>query len=217
MGSVASQQSNYNLNNGYRGRGGYNNRGGMSNVGGYNRGGFQQAMPGGYQSPSMNGFQAPPMGGMPSYGGFQNRGAMIGGMRGNPMGMRGGRGGMNPNGIMGMSMGGMNMSSMQGPISTMGGMGMNMPPMGAGMGMQGMQGMRNYVFPSTGSWQSMQPPASHTQTPFHSSTSNASSSPPALGPLAYPLATSATFRYASTAQTETPTVETFDSLLWAQC
>ncbi|MCJ1322374.1 hypothetical protein MMC15_007722 [Xylographa vitiligo] len=136
MGGTPSQQSVYSSNSGYRGRGGYNNRGGMPNVGGYNRGVFQQPMPGGYQTPPMTGFQTPPMGGMQSYGGFQNRGAMMVGMRGNPMGIRGGRGAMNPNGMMGMPMGGINMGNMQGPMNGMGGMGMAMPQMGAGMGMQ---------------------------------------------------------------------------------
>ena len=101
-------------------------------MGGYNRGGFQQPMTGGFQS----GFQPSPMGGMQAYGGFQNRGGMAGGMRGGPMGMRGGRGGMG-SGIMGMPMTGMGM----GP---MGGMGMNMPQMGVGMGMQGMPGSHSY-------------------------------------------------------------------------
>ena len=137
---MPSQSVGYNNSGSYRGnRGGYNNRGGgTNNMGGYNRGGFQQPMAGGFQS----GFQATPMGGMQSYGGFQNRGGMAGGMRGGPMGMRGGRGGMGSGiggGIMGMPMSGMGM----GP---MGGMGMNMPQMGVGMGMQGMPG--SYSYPS---------------------------------------------------------------------
>ena len=131
---MPSQNMGYNNSGSYRGnRGGYNNRGGgTNNMGGYNRGGFQQPMAGGFQS----GFQPSPMGGMQAYGGFQNRGGMAGGMRGGPMGMRGGRGGMG-SGIMGMPMTGMGM----GP---MGGMGMNMPQMGVGMGMQGMPGSYNY-------------------------------------------------------------------------
>lgn len=137
---MPSQSMGYNNSGSYRGnRGGYNNRGGgANNMGGYNRGGFQQPMAGGFQS----GFQATPMGGMQPYGGFQNRGGMAGGMRGGPMGMRGGRGGMGSgigSGIMGMPMSGMAM----GP---MGGMGMNMPQMGVGMGMQGMPG--SYSYPS---------------------------------------------------------------------
>ena len=83
----------------------------------------------------MNTFQNNPMGGMPPYGGFQNRGGMMGGMRGNAMGMRGGRGGMSPNGMMGIPMGGMNMGGMPG---LMGNMGMSMPQMNGSMGMQGM-------------------------------------------------------------------------------
>ena len=135
-------QPNMGFNNssgGYRGNrgGGYTSRGGgMNNMTGYNRGGFQQPMPGGFQGSSMGGFQSSAIGGMQSYGGFQNRGGMAGGMRGGPMGMRGGRGGMNPNGMMGMPMNGMGMGAMAGQI---GGMGMNMPQMGGGMGMQGMQ------------------------------------------------------------------------------
>ena len=137
---MPSQSMGYNNSGSYRGnRGGYNNRGGgTNNMGGYNRGGFQQPMAGGFQS----GFQATPMGAMQPYGGFQNRGGMAGGMRGGPMGMRGGRGGMGSgigSGIMGMPMSGMGM----GP---MGGMGMNMPQMGVGMGMQGMPG--SYSYPS---------------------------------------------------------------------
>ena len=55
-------------------------------------------------------------------------------MRGGSMGMRGGRGGMSPNGMMGMPMGGMGMGAMPGQ---MGGMNMGMPQMGAGIGMPG--------------------------------------------------------------------------------
>ena len=142
-------QQQYNSNSGFRGnRGGYNNnRGGnMPNIGGYNRGGFQQPMPGGFQGAPMGGFQSAPMGVMPSYGGFQNRGSMMGGMRGGQMGMRGGRGAMSPNGMMGMPMGGMAMGGMPGQ---MGSMAMGMPQMAAGMGMQGMQGYFNYPIGST--------------------------------------------------------------------
>ena len=134
------QQSGYPSSGGYRGRGGYNNRGSASNGGGYARSGFQQPIAGNFQPPVMNGFQAAPMGAMPSYGGFQNRGGMMSGMRGNSMGvMRGGRGGMSNgmNGMMGMPLGGMNMGGMSGQ---MGGMAMGMPQMGVGMGMQGMPG-----------------------------------------------------------------------------
>lgn len=130
------QNTGYNNSGGsYRGNrgGGYNNRGGMNNMGGYQRGGFQQPMTGGFQG-GVSGFQGSPMGGMQSYGGFQNRGGMAGGMRGGPTGMRGGRGGMN--GMMGMPMNGMGMGAMSG-------MGMSMPQMNAGMGMQGMPGSYN--------------------------------------------------------------------------
>ena len=140
------QPMTYNMNNsvgGYRGGrgGGYNNRGGINNMSGYTRGGFQQPMTSVFQGAPMAGFQGLPMGGMQSYGGFQNRGGMMGGMRGGPMGMRGGRGGMSPNGIMGMPMGGMGMGGMSSP---MGNMAMGMPQMNGGMGMQGMQGFHNY-------------------------------------------------------------------------
>ncbi len=134
-GGASSQNTGYNNSGGYRGNrgGGYSNRGSMNNMGGYNRGSFQQPIAGGFQG-GMTGFQGAPMGAMQPYGGFQNRGGMAGGMRGGPMGMRGGRGGIN--GIMGMPMNGMG-------IGTMGSMGMSMPQMNAGMGMQGMPGFHN--------------------------------------------------------------------------
>lgn len=133
---ITPQNTGYNNAGSYRGNrgGGYNNRGGMNNTGGYNRGGFQQPMTGGFQG-GMSGFQGAPMGGMQPYGGFQNRGGMTGSMRAGPMGMRGGRGGMN--GMMGMPMNGMAMGAMSG-------MGMSMPQMNAGMGMQGMRGFYNH-------------------------------------------------------------------------
>ena len=138
IGGAPQQQMGYNSNSGYRGnRGGYNNRGGsMPNMGGYNRGGFQQNMSGGFQATPMGGFQGSSMAGMQPYGGFQNRGGMMGGMRGGQMGMRGGRGNM-----MGMPMGAMNMGGMPGQMA---GMHMGMPQMGTGMGMQGMQSHFNY-------------------------------------------------------------------------
>lgn len=145
-GAGTGQNSGYNNYRGNRG-GGYNNRGGnMNNLSGFNRGGFQQPMTGGFQGSGMGGYQATPMGGMQSYGGFQNRGAMAGGMRGGPMGMRGGRGGMNASPMMGMPMGGMGLGGM-------GTMGMNMPQLGGGMGMQGMTG--SYSQPP------VNPPANH--------------------------------------------------------
>lgn len=72
------------------------------------------------------------MGGMQPYGGFQNRGGMMGGIRAGAIGMRGGRGGMGVNGMMGMPMGNMGMPNLG---AQMGAMGMGMPQMG-------MQGMR---------------------------------------------------------------------------
>ena len=105
----------------------------MNTMPGYSRGGFQQPVTGSFQGSGMSGFQGSPMGGMQSYGGFQNRGGMMGGIRGGPMGMRGGRGGISSAGMMGMPMTGMGMA-------TMGGMGMSMPQLNGGMGMQGMQG-----------------------------------------------------------------------------
>lgn len=149
MNSVPPTSIGYNMNNsggGYRGnRGsGYNNRGGgMGNMSNYNRGGFQQPLTGGFQGNAINGFQGAPMGGIPSYGGFQTRGGMMGGMRGGQMGIRGGRGGMNQNGMMGMPMNGMGMGGMG---AQMNGMSMGMPQMGA-IGMQGTQASHNY--PST--------------------------------------------------------------------
>ena len=154
MNSVPPQPMGYNMNNsagGYRGvrGGGYNSRGGMNNMSGYNRGGFQQPMNSGFQGAPMAGFQGSPMGGMQPYSSFQNRGGMMGGMRGGPMGMRGGRGGMSPSGMMGMPMGAMGMGSMGGMGSPMGSMGMGMPQMNGGMGMQGMQGFHNFPTPNS--------------------------------------------------------------------
>ncbi|CAI7612187.1 unnamed protein product [Penicillium viridicatum] len=149
---------NYGMNNhtggGFRGRGGFNNRGmgGNMNNNFNNRnnfnpmGGFQ----GGAPNPMMGGFQGAPMGGMQNYGFNNNRGNMMGGMRGG--GMRGGRGGH----AMG---GGPNMMGMPAMTPPMGGMGMNPmagmnPMMGGGMGggmntgmggnmpMQGQQGFQ---------------------------------------------------------------------------
>lgn len=140
-GNLPSQQNGFNNHSGgYRGnRGsGYNNRGGGSS--GYNRGGFQQPAPGGFSGGPMGGFQNSQMGSMPQYGGFQNRGGMMGGMRGGQMNMRGGRGGMGPNGMMGMPMGNMGMPNMG---AQLGGMGMGMPQ----IGMQGMHGFPNRSSP----------------------------------------------------------------------
>ncbi|CAF9903889.1 MAG: hypothetical protein ALECFALPRED_003029 [Alectoria fallacina] len=139
-GTSGTSQSFNNGSGGYRGNrgGGYNNRGGgMNNIPGYNRGGFQQPVTGSFQGSGMGGFQGSPIGGMQSYGGFQNRGGMMGSMRGGPMGMRGGRGGMNAGGMMGMPLTGMGMGAM-------GAMGMSMSQMNAGVGMQGMRGSHFY-------------------------------------------------------------------------
>ncbi len=142
---------NYGMNNmgggGFRGgRGGYNNRGApMQNMnGGYGNRSFSGPMPtpqGGFQGPPMGGFQGGPMGGMQQFNNFHNRGGMMGGMRGGPTGMRGGRGGMGPNGMMsGMPMGGMGMG-MGGMPGSMGGMAGNM---GMGQMSGGMQGTRGF-------------------------------------------------------------------------
>lgn len=109
----------------------------MNGTSGYNRGGFQQPMPGAFQGSPVTGFQG--MGGAQPYGSFQNRGGMMGGMRGGSVGMRGGRGGMGANGMMTMPMGGMGMGNMG---TQMGGLGMGMPQMGAAM-----QGMQNSQVP----------------------------------------------------------------------
>ena len=100
---------------------------------GYNRGGFQQPVTGNFQGPCMSGYQVSQIVGMQSYGGFQSLGGIMGGMRGGPMGIRGGRGGINSGGMMGMPMTGIGMGAM-------GGMGMSMPQLNGGMGLQGMQG-----------------------------------------------------------------------------
>ena len=122
---------------GFRGgRGGFN-RGGMSNNmgGGFRNNNFSSPMGGFQTNPMMGaGFQGPQMGGMPSYGGFNNRGNMMGGMRGG--GMRGrGAGPMGTPNMMGMPtmnpMGGMGMSPMAGGMNPM------MGGLGANMAMQG--------------------------------------------------------------------------------
>ncbi|KAL8991478.1 MAG: hypothetical protein Q9177_000102 [Variospora cf. flavescens] len=125
-GSTGVQQTGYNSYRSGRG-GGYNSRGSMNGMSNYNRGGFQQPMTGMFQGSPVGGFQG--IGSMPSYGGFHNRGGMMGNMRGSPMGMRGGRVGMGPTGAMGMP----NMGGMMGGMA---GMSMGMPQMSAGMAMQ---------------------------------------------------------------------------------
>jgi hypothetical protein len=126
----------------------------MNNMGaGYGQRNFSGPMGGpppnpGFQGAPMGGFQGGPMQGMQQFGGgFQNRGGMMGGMRGGPIGTRGGRGGMaGPNGMMGgmggMGMGGMGMGGgMPGQMGGGMGGGMNMGQMGAGG--QGMDGFNN--------------------------------------------------------------------------
>lgn len=148
-GMGGGSQNSFGMNSmggGYRGgRGGYNNRGGgMNNMGNYNNRSFSGPMsgPAGYQNPAMGGFQPGQMGGMQQFGGFQNRGGMMGGMRGGPGGMRGGRGGMGAAGMMGgMQMGAMAMGGLPGPMGGLG-VGMGMGQMG-GMQMQGMHGFNN--------------------------------------------------------------------------
>ncbi|KAL8763861.1 MAG: hypothetical protein Q9184_000457 [Pyrenodesmia sp. 2 TL-2023] len=131
-GGSTGQQTAYNSYRGGRG-GGYNNRGNVNGGSSYNRGGYQQPMTGGFQGSPIGGFQG--MGAMQSYGGFHNRGGMMGNMRGGSMGMRGGRGGMAANGMM-------SMPNMGGMMGGMAGMSMGMPQMGTGMAMQGQGGFQ---------------------------------------------------------------------------
>ncbi|KAL1301575.1 hypothetical protein AAFC00_005809 [Neodothiora populina] len=145
----------YNNNNmgggGYRGgRGGFN-RGGMNNMnsmgGGMARGG------GNFGNPMMNGGFNPAMAGgynAAMGGGFNNRGNMMGGMRGGAgfQGRGGGRGGFNnPMAAMG-GMPNMNMGvmpNMMGGMGAMNGMG-GMPNMMGAMG--GMGGVGGYANPN---------------------------------------------------------------------
>ncbi|KAJ5769113.1 RRM domain protein [Penicillium odoratum] len=139
--SSGNQNMNFNsggnmgMGGGYRGRGGYNNNRGMGgNMNFNNRGNFNN-MGNGFQGGAgpgmMGGFQGNAMGGMQNYG-FNNRGGMVGGMRGGPGGMRG-RGGGNMMGMPGMNpmAGGMGMNPMAGGMNPM------MGGMGGNMGMQG--------------------------------------------------------------------------------
>ncbi|BDD63395.1 hypothetical protein MPDQ_007017 [Monascus purpureus] len=138
--SPMNQNMNFmnNMGGGFRGRG-FNNRGGMNNNMGYRN--FGQPM-GGFQTGPMvgGGFQGGQMGGMPNYGGFNNRGNMMGsGMRGGGMRGRGG-GPMGAPNMMGMPtmgpMGGMGMTPMAGGMNPM------MGGMGGNMGMQGQGGFQ---------------------------------------------------------------------------
>ena len=150
MGNNPNQGSmNFGMNNFRGGRGGFSNRGNpMNNMGGFPNRSFSGPMggasPGAFQGAPMAGFPGANMGGMPPYGGFPNRGGMMGGMRGGPVGNRGGRGAMGPNGMGMPAMGGMGamMGGMPGPMGGIGagmGAGMNMGP----MAMQGMNGLHN--------------------------------------------------------------------------
>ncbi|EER24454.1 hypothetical protein D8B26_005227 [Coccidioides posadasii str. Silveira] len=145
------QGMNFGMGNtgGYRGgRGGGFNRGGM-NMGGFNANrNFSNPMgSGGFQGGAMGGagFQGTPVGGMQPYGGFGNRGGMMGSnMRGGPnMRGRGGMGGpmggnmMPVGGMGGVGMGGMGMGGMGGMGGMPNQMGGMMGGMQGGMGMQG--------------------------------------------------------------------------------
>ncbi|KAL2000463.1 hypothetical protein VTN02DRAFT_3051 [Thermoascus thermophilus] len=140
--SPANQNMNFGMNNmgGFRGgRGGFN-RGGMNNMA-FNANRAYSGPMGGFQGGPMGGSFQPPMGGMQNYGGFNNRGNMMGGgMRGGPGGMRGRGGGMGPN-MMGMPtmgpMAGMGMNPMGGGMNPM------MGGMSGNMGMQGQGGFQN--------------------------------------------------------------------------
>lgn len=124
-----NNNSRGNFGGNFRGRGaGFTPRGGMNNNMGNNNFNRNFSSPGmnnmagGNFNSQMGGFNNQ-MGGQ--FGGFNNRGGMMGNMRGGNN-MRGGRGGMN--GMMGgMPMGGMPMGGMPGG---MGGMPMNMGQMG---------------------------------------------------------------------------------------
>jgi len=129
-----------NFGGNFRGRGGFNPRANINNNMnnfGNNRGGFSNQgmnMGGGGFNQGMGGFPNAQMGGQ--FGGF-NRGGMMGGMRGGPGVMRGGRGGMGNNMMGGMPMGGMPMMPM----------GMNMGQMG-NMPNGGFQGMQPHFNPA---------------------------------------------------------------------
>ncbi|PGH12147.1 hypothetical protein AJ79_04441 [Helicocarpus griseus UAMH5409] len=152
--SPTTQASTFGMNTGggYRGgRGGGYNRGGMAGGFNPNRNFTSPMGAGGFQPAMGAGFQGAPVGGMQPYGGFNNRGGMMGNMRGGPGGMRGGRGGMGgptPNpmmpvgGVPNVGMGAMGMGGMPmgGMPNQMGGMMGGMP---GNMGMQGQGGFQN--------------------------------------------------------------------------
>lgn len=148
-GSYGNERGNQNTNFGgnFRGRApGYNARGGMNNnnnnMNNFNRNFTGPTM--GNMGANFNG----PMGGFPGnqltnqFGGFNNRGGMMGNLRGGT-GMRGGRG--MSNGIMsGMPMGGIQMNGMPG----MGGIPLNMGNITGGMPGSGFQGMQPHFNPA---------------------------------------------------------------------
>ncbi|KAI9836981.1 MAG: hypothetical protein M1837_003141 [Sclerophora amabilis] len=133
---------------GGRGGGNYNNRGGNMNSGSFqNNRSFSGPMGGpahgGMQGAPMPGFQGGQMGGMPNFGGYQNRGGMMNGMRGgnsnsNISGHRAGRGSIPPQHMIG------NMPN----IAAMSGMAMGIPMSSMsgnmGMGSMNMQGMNGF-------------------------------------------------------------------------
>ncbi|PYH94171.1 hypothetical protein BO71DRAFT_409595 [Aspergillus ellipticus CBS 707.79] len=168
----SSNNMNFGMNNmsgggggGFRGgRGGFNNRGGGGGGGGGGMSGgmggfqgnrnFQNPMSGFQGNPMVGGFQGNPMG-MQNYG-FNNRGSMMGGMRGGPGGMRGRGGGMSGPNMMGMPamnpMGGMGMNPMAGGMNPM------MGGMGANMGMQGDAAQGGFQGPNAAFNQGFFPP-----------------------------------------------------------
>ncbi|KAI1007033.1 hypothetical protein K3495_g1190 [Podosphaera aphanis] len=155
--SNRAQGGNYNNDRGntgghyggnFRGRTpSYNTRGGMNNnMNNFNRNfsgpamGTMGNMGTGFNGP-MAGYSGNPMGNQ--FGNFNNRGGMMGNMRGGA-GMRGGRGGIGNGMIGGMPMGGMQM----GGIPSMAGMPMNMGNMAGGLPGSGFQGMQPHFNPA---------------------------------------------------------------------
>lgn len=146
-------------NSSYRaGRGGYNRTLPMNHMQGIQHRNFSGPMggglPAGFPGQQMAGYANAQMGGLAQFGGFQNRGAMMGGMRGGPMVNRGGRGAMGPAGMMGgmPSMGGI------GGMGGMGGMSGMMGAMPGQMGgMAGAMGMGPMTMQGQGGFQGPQP------------------------------------------------------------
>lgn len=127
---------------GYNSRGGMNNNNNMNNFNRNFSGPSMGNMGASFNNP-MGGFPGNPMGNQ--FGGFNNRGGLMGNMRGGG-GMRGGRGGLGNSMMGGMPMGGLPMGGMP----TMGAMPMNMGNMTGGIpvgtGFQGMQPHFNPAF-----------------------------------------------------------------------